>query len=351
MIVYYHVRQGVELDVTMRDEAKTRRDRLDFVRNSRGSDGLTRPIDLARKWSYVTDVRLQKDHLVWKHAERRRLGDHWLLDGEVARQAIATRQNAERSGRGILDEFLNLCDARDERILEYARTWGVLELCRHNLPSYHDFCLGVPLRLPALLSATPKIGGICDTDDPRRCLPLGREPLTMWRFFSGQAKALLNIAADLQRARLGEREDWAKLLDEGFTPAQSLDAQKRCTGDVIEGMLKLGRIKPAIDDLTGGLSWTGADLFGELAVQIALAAKARDGQVFCVACGEAYEPKRRVIRCGFNYCRASQCQREAAAQRAQRYRDRKSAPRQGSNRKMPYRGVYGGRTNDPLFSQ
>jgi hypothetical protein len=31
---------------------------------------------------------------------------------------------------------------------------------------------------------------------------------------------------------------------------------------MIEGWLKLGRIKPTIDDLTGALTWTGADLFG-----------------------------------------------------------------------------------------
>ena len=218
-------------------------------------------------------------------------GDHWLLDGQVARQAIVTRQEAEQGGRGMLDEFLHLCDAEDEAILKYARTWGVLELCRHNLPSCHEFSLGDRLRLPAPLSAKPQTGRTGPADDPRQCPPLGREPLATWRFFSGQAKALLNIAADLHRIGLGEREDWAKLLREGVTPVQSLGAQRLCVRDVIEDWLKLGRIKPAIDDLTGGLTWTGADLFGELAVQIALAAEARDGQAFCIVCGKAYEPK------------------------------------------------------------
>jgi hypothetical protein len=37
----------------------------------------------------------------------------------------------------------------------------------------------------------------------------------------------------------------------------------------MEAWLKLGCVKPTIDDLTIGLTWTGADLFGELAVQIA----------------------------------------------------------------------------------
>jgi hypothetical protein len=348
--VYYYVRQKKELDVTMRDDGKSKRTRLDSVRNSRGSDRLTRAIDLARKWSCVTDVRLQKNHLVWKEAERKRAGGYWLLDGEIARQAIITRQEAERNGRGILDEFLHLEDAEDEAILKYARTWGVLELCSHNLPSCHDFFLG-GLRIPAPQLAMPRPGRTPRADDPRQCLPLGREPLATWRFFSGQANALLNIVAALEQKRLGDRADWAMLLRDEVTPVGSLDAQKLCVRDVIEGWLRLGRIKPMIDDLTGGLTWTGADLFGELAVQIALLARAKDGQVFCVVCGKAYEPKRRVIRRGFNYCPAAQCQRIAGARRAQRYRDRKSASGQGRSRKLPYRGPFQGRTNDPLFSQ
>ena len=349
--MYYYVLKKKQLDVTMRDDAKSKGARLDAVRNSRGADRLSRPIDLARKWSYVTDVRLQKGCLVWKQAERIRAGDHWLLDGEVARRAIVTRQEAEQCGRGILDEFFHLCDAGDEAILKYARTWGVLELCRHNLPCCHEFSLGGRLRLPAPLLAKPQTGRMCAADDPRQCLPLGREPLATWRFFSGQAKALLNVAADLQMVRLGEDADWAKLLREGVTPVQSLGAQRLCMQDVIEDWLKLGRIKPAIDDLTGGLTWTGADLFGELAVQIALAAEARDGQVFCIVCGKAYEAKRRVIRRGFNYCPAAKCQRVAAAQRAKQYRNRKRLFVRGSGRKLPYRGLFQGRTDDPLFSQ
>lgn len=338
--------------MTIGDGVNSKDTRLDFVRNSRGADRLTRPIDLVRKWSFAADVRLQKDYLVWKEPVRMRAGDHWLLDGQVARQAIRVRQKAEQGGRGILDEFLHLCDTGDEAILKYARTWGVLELCRHNLPSCHEFSRGGLLRVPApLLSDSQIAGSAWPASDPRQCPPLGREPLATWRFFSRQAKALLNIAADLRRIRLGEKQDWATLLREGFTPVESLDAQRLCVRDVLEGWLKLGRIKPAIDDLTGALTWTGADLFGELAVQITLAAEARDGQVFCIVCGKAYEPKRRVIRRGFNYCPAPKCQSVAAAQRAKRYRNRKGLSVHESGRNLPYRGLYQGRTNDPLFSQ
>jgi hypothetical protein len=337
--------------VTLRDDKRLQRARLDPLRNSRGAELLTRPIDLARKWSYVTDVRLHKGCLVWSHAKRIPAGGQWLLDGHVARQAIVTRRQAEHDGRGILDEFLALSAAPDEAVLEYARTWGVLELCGHNLPACHEYAFRRYLLLPSPLSLQ-KAMRVEPPPDPRQCPPLGREPLTTWRFFAGQAQSMLNIAANLQGDRLGALEDWSKLLCKGVTPAHGLDAHRSCLRDSIEEWLKLGRVKPMIDDLTGALTWTGADLFGELAVQIALASKSIDGQVFCVACGKAYKPRRRVTKRGYNYCPALECQRQAAAQRAQRYRNRKKSPGQENiDRKAPFRSPYRGRTNDPLFSQ
>lgn len=337
--------------MTLRDAAKLDRERLDSVRNSKGSDRITRPIDLRKRWTYVADVRLQKGHLIWKQAPPKRIGNHWIFDGEVARNAIVTQHQAEQAGRGILDEFIVLCDGDDDAILKYARTWGVLELCAHNLPSCHEFSIGAPLRLPPPIPKPPAV--ICHWfhEDPRQCTPIGREALATWRHFSEQARALLTIAADLQRARLGSVEDWSKLLKDRVSPADSLAAHKSCLRDAIEAWLKLGRVKPTIDDITTSLTWTGADLFGELAVQIALAAKALDGQVLCVACGKEYQPKRLVIRRGFNYCPKIRCQREAAAARAKRYRDRKKSPAGEGRRDLPYRGLFGGTTNDPLFSR
>ena len=83
----------------------------------------------------------------------------------------------------------------------------------------------------------------------------------------------------------------------------------------------------------------------------AVVVSAIDGRVQCIVCGKPYVPKKRVEKRGFNYCSASGCQKEAAAQRAKRYRDRKRSSKPGSVRDMPYRGLYRGRTNDPLFSQ
>ena len=74
--------------------------------------------------------------------------------------------------------------------------------------------------------------------------------------------------------------------------------------EVVDGCLRLGRIKPTVDDLSGQIAWTGADLFGELAVEVALAVNAIDRRVQCIVCGKPHAPKKCVEKRGFNYCSA-----------------------------------------------
>lgn len=42
------------------------------------------------------------------------------------------------SGPGLLDQFLKLADATPEKIRDYARRWGVLQICQHGLPASHN---------------------------------------------------------------------------------------------------------------------------------------------------------------------------------------------------------------------
>ena len=42
-------------------------------------------------------------------------------------------------GPGMLEEFVRLADARDERIRDYTLRWGMLEVCKqHRLPFGHS---------------------------------------------------------------------------------------------------------------------------------------------------------------------------------------------------------------------
>src|SRR5216683_1815600 len=43
-----------------------------------------------------------------------------------------------RPGPGLLAEFVQLADGEGERIVRFAKEWGVLRLCKHGLPSPHE---------------------------------------------------------------------------------------------------------------------------------------------------------------------------------------------------------------------
>jgi hypothetical protein len=333
--------------VTSRDEFL-----LERLRAAGGS--LTRTTDLRRAWSYSEGFQLRGDTLTWVEAKplvvRERNGRvTFVRDGDVARQAILRRQQAERRGRGILDDFISLAEASDEKILNYAKTCGVLDLCWHGVPRQHESLADMNLKLPEPLAVWPR--GMERRIATFRCLSVRREPLETWRFFARQALAILRLASELHDGRLGKPNDWSMVLRR--TPVSSLKAQRACLDDALRDWLALGKLSPTIDDISHGLRLVGADLFGELAVQLFLAANRSDGQVFCIHCGKAYAPRKRVTKGGANVCPNKRCQGIAASIRSRRYRARKGRSTADGKRgpsEPRFRGVYGGKTNDPLWS-
>jgi hypothetical protein len=184
------------------------------------------------------------------------------------------------------------------------------------------------------------------------CTALRREPLKAWRFFSRQAKAILEIAASLQLGKRGNEAAWSTVLRDPLRPMVGLDSQRHCLGDAVNVWLNLGDVQPVIDIENQGIRWRGADLFGELAVQLALASFHAEGQAFCSRCGREFTPKKRLQPGSVHYCRNPRCQKWAAAHRSSRYRQRKkTGKKETGSHELRWRGPYGGRTNDPLFSR
>jgi hypothetical protein len=327
-----------ELDVTSRDVF------LDALRMDSGV--LTRPADLRRHWNFIQQIELRQGMLIWRMEQGQVVRQGLVYDGNLARRAIHIRQQAEHDGRGVLDEFIKLAECNDSEILNYARTWGVLELCQHHLPYLHD-SPHEHLRLPLPDSAftSPKL-------TTSKCFPLGTEPLDVWRFFSRQAKALLRIAANLQQETPGESDDWSVVLRDRDSPKQDVEAHRDCWADAVESWMTLGDVRPRIDLMNHRITWARTDLFGELAVQLALVGVRADGQVHCTNCGRGYAPRKQIVRGGVHYCPDTRCQKVAGALRAARYRGSKSesAREKGDARELRFRGVFDSRTNDPLFS-
>lgn len=279
-----------------------RRDGLDpwalsGVRKENGD--LERPAGYG-SWLLPAHIRLDGDHLVWR-------GRGEQKDHDPRRKA---------GGRSILEQFVRLADAPADRILGYAQTWGVLQLCRHDKPMTH-----VP----------PWVWADFEQDDYQPCRPIGlrafREPLERWRFFSSQANAILGIGSSLRSDRPAERESW-DVLESLYAPGvmkavlKGSDAhqQRRLLASAIDHWLQMGAVNVQFrwDSDLSRIDLGGGSLFGALALQIALAVGGRDGLAVCDSCRCVYMPVRHngpgaVRRC--SDCGVKESKRVHAAKR------------------------------------
>ncbi|HEU0022727.1 MAG TPA: hypothetical protein VFR55_13815, partial [Dehalococcoidia bacterium] len=242
--------------------------------------------------------------------------------------------------RRLLDEFINLSESPDERIMQFAGKWGVLGVCKHGVP----------------------FSG-CRED----CQEGYLESISTWRIFSRMARAILSISANLHQGIPGKNADWSTIFsieireqDDWFeavldkyahqflsaVPDSALNAirrsilaedkrrekdseniirspknelaglanlQKLLLGWLIDAMLVGSGIRLAFNwklaepkiELSSSNS-----LLGALACQLAFAVLRSDAIAICSACGTPYTPNRRPAASRRNYCLA--CGKKAA---------------------------------------
>lgn len=96
------------------------------------------------------DVKISNDCLVWTARRPKR-----VVDGAVMYDATPLETDPKTRARyekDMLQSFTGLHIAASQEILQFARCWGPLHLCEHNMPHQHDALAGVakyPLRMPA----------------------------------------------------------------------------------------------------------------------------------------------------------------------------------------------------------
>jgi hypothetical protein len=114
----------------------------------------------------------------------------------------------------MLASFLELADAPDSQIADYAKRWGALLICSHGIPCTHGRSLPLPgLFGAANIEAPSASTGTCySLSDKKGCF----EPLAAWRSFSRTARAILEIAASLYLRDGGPGTAWKTVL--GFDP-------------------------------------------------------------------------------------------------------------------------------------
>jgi hypothetical protein len=305
-------------------------DQAALTRSESGSLDLPFP---GNSWERCRDVWLDGDRLFWSV--------------ELGNPETVPKQ---KQGTGLLDGFVRLADASPEKILAYARKWGILEICEHGLPSTHASMthrsspmrgLGSFARAKSERQREPvrQPGEICPPRahyDSSTWVPgqlfVFSEPVSAWTEYARQARALLNLIAQHARGQPLSMDDLRVADPTIETSMQTwhrpgISAAQFVIGSCVNDWLMIS--EPTIrmvywEPTTPALRLMEGGLFGAIAISLAMKAVRSDGLAICSGCGTGYTPSRMPRRGTRTYCLACRAagvpQRDAT--RAMRARQR-----------------------------
>jgi hypothetical protein len=213
-------------------------------------------------------------------------------------------------GPKLLTAFVRLSDAPEGKILEYARRWGPLGLCKHNTPFIHNWASPLPED-----ACGPRL--VLDLDlhdiDPSdleevRAADWYWEPIDSWRGWARSAREIINLAAKTHLGELVDPEDWKS----PFFKERTISGQRLALTRAVNYWLQSGEVRPYLEWRGEVIRITldGFGLWGAIATQLAFAASRTNGLAICSSCGKPYIPNRRRAIARRNYC--SQCSLRAA---------------------------------------
>lgn len=211
----------------------------------------------------------------------------------------------------VLDGFMKLADQSHTETFEFARRWGVLDLCEHGLPIGHrgvDLRWGIP-RTPRCTPVKPPGKGF-----PSWC-HFGLEKAEWWRDWARKAKALMTIAASLKRGSRGDSRDWntvAAWENEGLQRPlrnDSVTAEWHLLCQYVNGWCQMANLAPYLICRDQGsvmirfasLAAPGR-LFGVIGLQMMARISSKGSMAICSGCGEIYKPTRIPNPSRLNFC-------------------------------------------------
>jgi hypothetical protein len=131
-------------------------------------------------------------------------------------ETVAVRVEAEMDR--LFYDFVVLADAPDDKIVAFAKRWGVLGLCqKHDLPMCHR---GSGMFEPA----TEQIAGLGPVCPPRRNGAEYVEPLAGWRQWATIAGSTLTLARQLRQGENGDPAAWQVIYGKQPTAEDPLAA-------------------------------------------------------------------------------------------------------------------------------
>ncbi len=237
----------------------------------------------------------------------------------------------------VLEGFVKLADAPAEKVLDYARRFGVLGICEHGVPASHNRG-PFPPQLGPQTACRPL--GYFDFLDRDRSEGLAAracwEPVEVWWRFARQARAMLDIAAHLHQDQRPRAESWRTLWASslGWTegepePWKDWDSEdaRRELADPLNMWLALGVAPPLLRWEGSGppAVLLGGGLFGTLAVQLMSAVTRTRGLSLCSECGDPYPPERQPRAGEKNYCQECRSQGKPGLNATKAYQRRKRA--------------------------
>lgn len=231
-------------------------------------DGLQwqRPLT-STSWYVPEVINVQGENLVWD----------WCRPNSKP----GTEAKRVQANPGLLKEFMTLRDAKVSKVLQFARDWGLLFLCEHGLPAWHN---------------------------GEQCLPLGKyieqvrtrsEPIEAWRNYAHRAFVICDKADSIyrdmdKRVSVKDRyEIWNRQVLLSTEVQRWLDQ----AGVNVEFFWSQDKVMSILGT---------PSLFAALSVQL-LSTVSKSSLAICCNCGEIYNAPRRPRSDQRNYCDKDEC--------------------------------------------
>jgi hypothetical protein len=205
--------------------------------------------------------------------------------------------------KGLLNDFVGLHSGPAERVLTFARRWGVLHGCPRHPPPNSG--LAAPDSFPS--------GLFCLHKHPKG----HAEPIADWQRMSQKFDGILRIAYDLATDQTDQpeaSEHWKLFYNaqEVRDVGQTVDSDRRALLEDLNSALSNAEVRPQIQWKNGnwGIDFHVGSLYGALVAQTTLVI-ARRGIAICAGCGHFFPPKQ--LKPGQDaYCDGPYCGRKAA---------------------------------------
>lgn len=242
-------------------------------------------------------IRLEDGRMTYSFAAQMKEGelyplDHLMRGGETWEQNTprsiddirGTPKISEADTKEMLDAFVSIQSEGD--ILRFARKYGVLELCEHDIPVEKGH--GVPCR-------------------PRGWPGLYWEPVDSWMRLVREARAVLMLVAAINQENPTSADDWAAIASIDFLWEPSVLArdpvsvQKKRLDMVVNSWLSIGLPQLTYSSSTQILGFDGG-VISVIAVQLMFAVSNSQRLAVCNGCGHPYNRARKPQKGRNNYC-------------------------------------------------